>query len=153
VNRRAVLVGALLLAATVLWAQTGAVRIRVTDSNGRAIPEATVSLANAWDRTVSSASTNNTGEVHWAHLPLGDLYFYASAPGFYPYRAGIAICDGREQTIVVKLAPWPEQGQQFVVYGPAFMVEPFPMPTCESLDLGSPRSKPPSTRNGRSSAK
>jgi Carboxypeptidase regulatory-like domain len=146
VNRRAVLVGTLLLAAAPLWAQTGAVRIRVTDPDGRAIPEASVSLANAWDRTVGSASTNNAGEVYRTHLPFGNLYFSASTPGFYTYRAGIAICDGREQTIVVKLAPWPRQGQQFVVYGPGFMVEPFPMPTCENLDLGSPRSKPPSIR-------
>jgi Carboxypeptidase regulatory-like domain len=102
VNRRAVLIGAPLLANAPLWAQTGAVRIRVTDSNGRAIPQASVSLANAWNRTISSASANNAGEVHRTHLPFGDLYFYASAPGFDPYRAGIAICDRRERTIAVK---------------------------------------------------
>jgi Carboxypeptidase regulatory-like domain len=137
--RAAVLFGAVLLAGAPLWAQTSTVRIRVTDAHGAAIPGATVSLMDRWNRTVRTLSTNTASEIIWKDLPLGDWYFYAGAPGFYPYRVGIAICDGREQTITAQLkaATHPRPEQQFLAEGPGWTVEAMPAPYCQTRDLPS----------------
>jgi hypothetical protein len=132
-----------MLASAPLRAQTGMVRVRVTDANGVAIPSATVSLLDNWDRTARTLSTNAAAQILWKGLPFGEWSFYVTDVGFQPYRAVISICDAGERTIAVKLAPWPRQGpEQFVVYGPAFVVETIPMPSCQCLDLASPLPKP-----------
>ena len=106
-----------------------------------------MSLTNAWDRTVATASADSTGEILWKHIPLGDSYFYAQARGFYPHRAGVAICDGREQTISVRLAPVPEGSlDSIIVNGAASMMETIPMPNCQALDLTPVQPKPANHR-------
>lgn len=121
------MVGALLLAISPLLAQTGSVRIRVTDALGTAIPKATVSLTDGWDRKVRTLSTNDAGEVIWADLPLGDAHFLASAPGFGLWRITVTIRTGDEQKVMAVLEVAPLEVWR--------SVETVQMPYSEKLDL------------------
>jgi hypothetical protein len=134
--RAAVLFGAMLVAVATLWAQSGTVRIRVTDTHGAAIAGATVSLMDSRNRTLQTLPTNTASEVIWKNLPHGDWYFDVSAAGFYSHRAAIAICDSHEQTIAAQLkpAPAPRPEEQFRVYGPAPLLNVLQMPYCQILD-------------------
>ena len=80
-SRRAILVGALLTVITPLWAQTGLVRIRVTDSLGSVIPAATVALLGTDDQPIRTEVANDAGESVWTDLPLGFYRLRATAPG------------------------------------------------------------------------
>jgi len=121
------MVGALLLAISPLLAQTGSVRIRVTDALGTAIPKATVSLTDGWDRKVGNLSTNDAGEVLWPDLPVSDAHFYALAPGFGRLRITVTIRAGDEQQVAAVLEVGPlEVGQS---------VETVQMPYSETPDL------------------
>lgn len=125
-KRYAAVFGALLLAWP-LVAQTGAVRIRVTDPSGSAISEATVSLINNGDRSLRTLSTNDAGEVLWTDLPLGDAHFFASATGFSLRRLRTTIRDGDEQNIAVSLEVAPLEDVPDV--------ETIQMPSPQTLDL------------------
>jgi hypothetical protein len=84
VNGGTALIGAVLLAATALHGQTGTVCVRVIDSKGAAMPEAAVSLAHPWDRTVRTLPANRIGEVLFKKLSFGEWFFrgiVAAAPG------------------------------------------------------------------------
>jgi hypothetical protein len=138
------LLGALLPFIAPLWSQVGTVHIRVTDPDGSGIPGATVSQKDAWGRTVTTVAIDGAGEFLWMRLPLGDWYFYAQAPGFYPAAAGVAICDrALEHTISLQLAPVPEwDRERITVDAEASMIEIIPMPICQALDLASPQPRP-----------
>lgn len=108
-NARSIL-AAILLPAPLLYEQSGTVRIRVIDSHGAAVPGSAVSLADSWDRTVRTLSTNRTGEVLWNH----------------------------ERTITLRVAPPPTGADQFVVNYPGPPLDIEPMPICETLDPPEP---------------
>jgi hypothetical protein len=121
------LVGALLLAIAPLWAQTGSARIRVADARGTAIPQATVSLISRWDGSVRTLSTNDTGEVVWADLPLGDARFLVWAPGFRLRRMTVTVRNGEDQTVAAFLEVAPLEDVPDV--------ETFQVPNSDKLDL------------------
>ena len=102
-SRRVVLIGALLTAVAPLWAQTGRVRIRVTDATGAGVPRAEVSLLDADDKPTRTVGANEAGEVIWTDLPLGDAHFVVIVPGFNSLRLAVTIRNANEQTVEARL--------------------------------------------------
>jgi hypothetical protein len=136
-SRRAVLIGALLTAVAPLWAQTGSVRIRVTDITGGGVPKAQVSLVDANEKPTRTAEANNIGEVVWTDLPLGDAHFLVSEPGFNSLRLVVTIRNANEQTVDARLAVGEERG--------LLEVQPVRVPPPQTLDspsLQAPISRP-----------
>lgn len=81
-SRRAVLVGALFTAVSPLLAQSGRVRVRVTDVSGAVIPGAQVSLLGKDRKPRRSLQTNENGETIFTDLRKGNSHFVVSRPGF-----------------------------------------------------------------------
>jgi hypothetical protein len=77
-----VLAGALLTAISPLMAQTGRVRIRVTDATGAVVTTAEAALLGADAKPIRTARANDAGDIAWMDLPLGDCRFAVVAPGF-----------------------------------------------------------------------
>jgi len=122
-----------------LTAQTGKVRIQVTDPNGVGIPAASVALADSWGKTLRTLSTNRAGDIRWTGISLGRSYFYVSASGYYSLQLEIVTCDNREQTIPARLSALPKNPKDgpIIVEGTTFFIETVPMPNCETLELAS----------------
>jgi hypothetical protein len=91
-----VLVGALLTAISPLMAQSGRVRIRVTDATGSVVPNAEVSLLGADEKATRTARTDAVGEAVFMDLPLGDCRFTVAVPGFQTRRLTANIRNGDE---------------------------------------------------------
>ena len=70
-SRRAVLVGVLLTAVSPLMAQSGRVRIRVTDASGTLIQDAEAYMTGK-DHKLILTRANEAGEIALANLPIGD---------------------------------------------------------------------------------
>jgi hypothetical protein len=102
-SRRAILVGALLTAVAPLWAQSGRVRIHVTDATGAVVPLAQVSLLNADGKPTRTVGANDAGEVVWTDLPLGDAHFLVLVPGFNSLRLAVTFRNANEQTVEARL--------------------------------------------------
>jgi Carboxypeptidase regulatory-like domain len=102
-TRRAVLVGALLTAISPLMAQTGRVRIRVTDATGAVVPGAVASLLGADDKPVRTAQSDGMGEIEFGDLPFGDCRFTVATPGFQTRRLTVTIRNGDEVKIEATL--------------------------------------------------
>lgn len=95
-SRRAVLVGARLTAISPLMAQTGRVRIRVTDPAGAVVPTAQASLLGPDDKPIRTARANEVGEIVFTDLPLGDARFAVVEQGFRTRRLTALIRNGEE---------------------------------------------------------
>ena len=134
-----ILVGALLLSPTA-WAQTGSVRIRVTDVSGHLVPGATVSLYNNWNRKIGTLSADRTGEILWPRLPFAEWRFTVVAPGFAPDAFALNICESHKQMIRVELpAAPPDRDLNIVtVEASAMLLKLEPMPYCNVLNLPQP---------------
>ena len=103
-SRRAVLVGALLTAVSPLMAQSGRVRIRVTDITGAVVPQAEASvLQGEFDYVASSGKANEEGEIILPDLPMGELRLKVSCPGFNNFSKIITIRNSDELKIDAKL--------------------------------------------------
>lgn len=99
-TRRAVLVGALLTAITPLMAQSGLVRIRVTDVSGAPITNAAeASVMGADGKPVVTARSNDAGEILLTGLPKGDSRILISSPGFQTQVLIVTIRNSREVKI------------------------------------------------------
>jgi hypothetical protein len=116
-TRRAVMVGALLTAISPLMAQTGRVRIRVTDATGAVVPGAVGSLLGTDDKSKKTA--NEAGEIVFTDLPFGDCRFTVAMPGFKNRSMTTTIRNGDE----VKIEAVLEIGSM----GGAVMVETVPV--------------------------
>jgi uncharacterized surface anchored protein len=84
-------------------AQTGRVRIRVTDVTGAVIPGAVVSLLGPDDKSVRTAQADEVGEIVFTGLPFGDCRFTVVAPGFKTRPLTITIRSGDELKIEAAL--------------------------------------------------
>lgn len=102
-NRQAALVGVLLLAISPLFAQTGGLRIRVTDPTGAVVPTAAVSLLGPDDHPIRTMEATETGEIVFTDLPLGASRFSVHSPGFRICRVGATIRDTDEQKVEARL--------------------------------------------------
>lgn len=81
-SRRTILIGAFLTAISPLMAQSGRVRIRVTDLTGAIIPDAVAALLGEDDKPIRIAHANEAGEIEFTGLPRGDSRFFVQRPGF-----------------------------------------------------------------------
>jgi hypothetical protein len=140
-SRRAVLVGALLTAISPLMAQTGRVRIRVTDATGAVVTTAEASLVGADDKPTRTAQANGAGEIALMDLPFGDCRFAVVAPGFKKRPLTITIRNGDEVKIETAL----EVGSvgEFVMIESASVKTP-PVPA--EISAPAPESKRPKRR-------
>jgi hypothetical protein len=91
-----VLVGTLLTALSPLMAQTGRVRIRVTDSTGAIIPRTQASLLGRDDEPTQTAQANDAGEIVFTGLPFGDCRFMLAEQGFNTRRLTVTVRNGDE---------------------------------------------------------
>ncbi len=99
-SRREVLVGVALTAISPLMAQTGRVRIRVTDSSGTLkIPEAEASLMGKDDKPTLTAHANEAGEIVLSGLPIGDSRISVSCQGFNSLPLTVTIRNADELKI------------------------------------------------------
>jgi hypothetical protein len=98
-SRRAILLGAQLTAISPLMAQTGRVRIRVTDRTGSAITTAEASLLGGDGKPVRTADANDAGEIAFTALPLGDSRFAVIAQGFSMRPVTVTVRNGDELKI------------------------------------------------------
>jgi hypothetical protein len=106
VNRRAVLVGTLLLAAAPLWARSVPICMRVTDPVGGVLPGAEVTLLGAKGKPIRTLATDKAGLLVWEDPPLGDSRFRVSMPGFYfQVRTVTVHSDDYEEKLEVTLQP------------------------------------------------
>lgn len=139
-SRRAILLGALLTAVAPLWAQSGRVRIRVTDPVGAVIPQAKVCLLGIDDQPIRTAFADDLGEILWADLPLGDSRFLVAVPGFKFRRLTVTVRDANETQMeaaleigtigdMVSIDP-----DQILAHGGG-LLEPGQMPYAQTLDL------------------
>lgn len=102
-SRRAVLVGALLTAISPLMAQSGRVRIRVTDPSGAIVPGAKVSQVGSDRIPIQTATSDSSGEAVFANLPTGDCRFVVLSPGFAQRNLTVLISDTNEVKVETTL--------------------------------------------------
>jgi len=102
-SRRAILVGALLTAVSPLFAATGRVRFRVLDVTDDPLPKTSISLLDRDNKTVQSAETNESGEAVLTGLPMGDLRFSLTNPGFQTCQLTLTLRNGKEMKVQVLL--------------------------------------------------
>jgi hypothetical protein len=127
-SRRVVLLGALLTAISPLMAQSGRVRIRVTDATGAEVPNADVSLPGPDAHPQRKGYTNDMGEILLTDLPMGDLRVTVSKPGFQSLPLIVTVRNADEQKVEARL-------QVGTVGGPAF-VEPVRQDALRDLPPG-----------------
>ena len=71
-SRRAILIGAFLTAISPLMAQSGRLRIRVSDITGAVIPGAEVALLGMDGNALRTENANEQGEFIFSDLPIGN---------------------------------------------------------------------------------
>jgi uncharacterized surface anchored protein len=77
-------------------AQSGRVRILVTDRTGAVVPTAEASLLGSDNSTIRTEAANGTGEIVFVDLPFGDSRFAVKALGFNTRRLMATIRNGDE---------------------------------------------------------
>jgi hypothetical protein len=102
-SRRAVLAGALLTAISPLMAQSGRVRIRVTDPAGAVIPGAEVSLLGPDDKPTRTEQSNEEGEVIFTDLSIGDSRLVVKRLGFRDLALTATVRNSEEVRVDAKL--------------------------------------------------
>jgi hypothetical protein len=129
------LIGAFLTAISPLMAQSGRVRIHVTDATGAAIPGAEASLLGADDKPQRTERANDIGEIVWTDLPFGECKIGVTSTGFATRRLVLIFCNSIEVNVDVQL--------QVGGVGGATLVEPDSSPLVAHLDPPAEVAKPP----------
>jgi hypothetical protein len=106
-SRRAVLLGALLTAVSPLMAQSGRVRIRVTDLTGTVIPGAEASLLGIDEKLILAGRADKAGEIVLTGLPIGDSRITLTCPGFKNLPLVVTIRNADELNVDAKLEVGP----------------------------------------------
>jgi hypothetical protein len=84
-------------------AQSGRVRIRVTDATGAVIPQAQVSLLGADGKPQPTLQTDEMGEIIFTDLPIGDSQLIVNHPGFKNLPLTVIVRNGDELGVTAKL--------------------------------------------------
>jgi hypothetical protein len=71
--------------------------VRVTETDGTAIPEASVTLLELQDVQV----TDEAGEASWTDLEADTIVLYVSAEGYMAYAGKIELARGHSETVVM----------------------------------------------------
>jgi hypothetical protein len=134
-SRRMILLGALLTAVSPLLAQSGRLRIRVTDITGAVVPGANLSIPG----TMITAITNESGEAVLTGVPLREFVISLNAPGFKSLERTVTILGGGEQKLEATLEIGSTLGEVVLVTPSANVVPTGFMPSPHTLDLPSPQ--------------
>jgi hypothetical protein len=118
-------------------AQTGRVRIRVTDATGAVVPNAEVSLLGADEKATRTARTDAVGEAGLMDLPFGDCRFTVAASGFQTRRLTATIRNGDEVQLGARLELG-SIGEVVVVEAASVPIKGLPAPT----EVSAPSSEP-----------
>jgi len=102
-SRRAILVGALLTTISPLMAQSGRVRVRVTDSTGAGLFGAEVSLLGPDGKPQRTETADANGDVVLTDLPIGDLELSITCRGFNLRRLTVIVRSSDEVRVDAKL--------------------------------------------------
>jgi len=81
-SRQAILIGAFFTAISPLLAQSGRVRIHVTDVTGAAVPQAEATLLGADGEPPRTVKANEVGEIVLTDLPIGGSRLRVQCTGF-----------------------------------------------------------------------
>lgn len=84
-------------------AQTGRVRIRVTDVTGAIIPRAQVALLGPDDKPLRSEQADEMGEFVWTDLPFGESKMSVTSTGFETRRLIVTVRNSDEVKIDAQL--------------------------------------------------
>jgi len=102
-SRRTVLVGALLTVISPLMAQSGRVRIRVTDPTGAVIPGAEASLFGTDNQPKLIMKADDLGEIVLTDLPIGDSRVIVSCRGFSSLPLTVTVRNSDEVKVEARL--------------------------------------------------
>jgi len=102
-SRRAILIGVFFTAISPLMAQSGRVRIRVTDASGTVIPQAQASLIGGDGKPTLTVSANEVGEIVLTDLPIGESRLRVSRPGFKSLALTLTVQNSDELKVDAKL--------------------------------------------------
>lgn len=102
-SRRAILIGAFLTAISPLMAQSGRVRIRVTDVTGGVIPRAQIALLGPDDKPLRTEQADEMGELVWTDLPFGESSISVTSVGFATRRLIVTVRNAEEMKVDAKL--------------------------------------------------
>ncbi len=103
-SRRAVLLGALLTAASPVMAQSGRVRIRVTDAMGAVVPGAVASLFGTDRKVALTGRADEAGEIVLTGVPMKVSEVRVTHPGFKIFSlVGVPNLNADELKLDVKL--------------------------------------------------
>lgn len=102
-SRRAILIGAFLTAISPLMAQSGRVRIRVTDVTGAVVPGAVAFLLGEDGKPTRTAYADEAGEIEFSELPMGDSRFNARRRGFKDLPLTVTVRNGDEMKVEAQL--------------------------------------------------
>ena len=86
-----------------LFAQSGRVRIRVTDASGAVIPSAEASLIGKDEKPTRTTKANQDGEILLTDLPIGDARVRVSCPGFVSHVVTVSVRNGDEAQVQIVL--------------------------------------------------
>jgi len=84
-------------------AQSGRVRIRVTDASGTVIPQAQASLIGGDGKPTLTVSANEVGEIVLTDLPIGESRLRVSRPGFKSLALTLTVQNSDELKVDAKL--------------------------------------------------
>ena len=105
-GRFAVIVPTLLAAISPLLAQTGSVRVRVTDPLGARISDAVASFLDKDKKVIRQARSDRMGELILTNLPVGDGNVEIDIPGFrHMTWIGLKVGAQGETLLSVQLQP------------------------------------------------
>ena len=102
-SRRAILVGALLTTISPLMAQSGRVRVRVTDATGGGVFGAEVSLLASDGNPQRTETADASGEVVLTDLPIGNLALRITSRGFNSRLMTVTVRGPEELRVDAKL--------------------------------------------------
>lgn len=84
-------------------AQSGRIRIRVTDVTGAVVPDSVASLLGEDGKPIRTAYANETGEIEFADLPMGNSRFIVQRPGFKRLPLTVTVRSGDEIKVQAQL--------------------------------------------------
>ena len=135
-SRRAILIGAFFTAISPLLAQSGRVRIRVTDVTGGVIRRAQIALLGSDDKPLRTEQADEMGEFVWTDLPFGESKISVASTGFATRRLVVTVRNSEEVKVDAQL--------QVGTNGGATLVELYPSgPLVANPDPPAEVAKPP----------
>lgn len=95
--------GAIMLAGTIGFAQSGQISGRVTDQQGEAISDATVQIVNQDRNFKRDAATNSQGSYSASYLPAGKYEINVKKEGFSSGNRGVQLAAGQSLIVDIQM--------------------------------------------------